>query len=472
MEHLGPIAAPDLASRLGLPPGEVSRALLDLEAEGSVLRGRFTPGLSAEANEWCDRRLLARIHRLTIGRLRREIEPVPAADFLRFLLRWQHVQPGTQLHGRRGLLEAIGQLQGLELPAPAWERHVLPARIAEYDPDDLEALCLSGAVAWARLKLASSEAEGSSPPAGEGRAPAGPSLAARAARRRQAPTRSAPLAFVLRESLPSYLDPAPHEIGRVEGLSPRAREIARFLEKRGASFLSDIARGCGLLLAQVEWALWELVARGLVTGDGIAGLRALLLPERDRLIHRKRVGVFPPRPPRGGVSRDRVAAASVPLGRWSLLRAGDPVGSGGPSQEERDEAMARQLLRRYGVVLREVLAREGRAPSWRTLLSIYRRLEARGEIRGGRFLAGFVGEQFALPEAVEGLRAVRRQKEEEPTVVISAADPLNLLGLLTPGARISPASGLSIAYRSGVPVETGELGAVRSRLGIASAGGS
>ncbi len=446
MEHIGPTTAAALAARPGLPQPDVQIALVELEGQGTVLRGRFTPGAPPEAIEWCDRRLLARIHRLTIGRLRREIEPVSAADFIRFLLRWQHVHPGTQLHGRQGLLEAIGQLQGLELPAPAWERDVLPARIAHYSPADLEALCLSGEIAWARLRP---QADASVPEA------TAAAESSRLPRRRQAPTRSAPIAFVLREDLPSFLDPAPADLASVEGLSGPARDVARHLAERGASFLPDIARATGRLPAQAEGALWELVACGLVTGDGIAGLRALLKPEEKRRLPHRRLRML-----RGGLLRERL----IPLGRWSLLHPAGPGSEPRPNREAMEEAMARQLLRRYGVIFRDLLAREGRAPAWRVLLGIYRRLEARGEIRGGRFVSGFIGEQFALPEAVDALRAVRRKRDEVETVIVTAADPLNLVGILTPGARISPYANQVIAYRAGVPVEVGDLGAVMHRL--------
>lgn len=446
MEHIGPTTEVVLAARLGLPQRDVHVALVALEGQGAVLRGRFSPDATDDAVEWCDRRLLARIHRLTIGRLRREIEPVSAADFIRFLLRWQHAYPGTQLHGREGLLQVLGQLQGLELPAPAWERDVLPARIAHYNPADLEALCLSGEVAWARLRLQPIASDSDVEPALD---------AGRRARRRQAPTRSAPLAFVLRQGLASFLDPAPPHPASVEGLSPAARDVASHLAERGASFLADIARATGRLPAQVEGALWELVAHGLVTGDGLAGLRALLKPEEKRRLPHRRLRML-----RGAVLRERL----LPLGRWCLLHPAGAEQEPRPQREAMEEAMTGQLLRRYGVVYRELLTREGRAPTWRILLGIYRRLEARGEIRGGRFVAGFVGEQFALPEAVEALRAVRRKKDEAETVIVSAADPLNLVGIVTPGVRLSPYSGQVIAYRAGIPVEVGDLGAVRQRL--------
>jgi ATP-dependent Lhr-like helicase len=438
MEVVGPITVSALADRLGMSACAIEAAMLALESGGIVLRGRFTPETSIDAVEWCDRRLLARIHRLTIGRLRREIEPVPAADYLRFLFRWQNVHPGSQLHGREGILQVIGKLQGLELPAPAWERDVLPARVARYNRSDLEQLCLSGVVAWGRLGL-----RGDTPEDGE------------IPRRRLAPTRSASLGLVLREDLSHFLEPGTVGPEEMKGLSSTSRAVLRHLQARGASFLAEIAKATGSLESQTEGALWELVARGLVTGDGIAGLRMLLEKgEAKREPYRRFRAI------RGGLARAR----HVPVGRWSLLREpGDAIRSRGEDPGTA-EAFARQLLRRYGVIFRDLLARETRAPSWRTLLGIYWRLEARGEIRGGRFVQGFTGEQFALPEAVESLRAVRRKRDEHEVILIAAADPLNLVGILTPGSRVPTLSSQAILYVNGVPVEIGEPHALRSRL--------
>jgi len=437
MSVVGPTTVGALAERLKLPPARVEAALARLEAEGQALRGSFLPG--SRAAEWCDRALLARIHRLTLGRLRKEIEAVSPVEFLRFLLHWQHAQPGTRLHGRDGVLEIIRQLEGLELPGPAWERDVLPARIADYDPADLEDLCLAGEVVWGRLRLA--------PAAGDEL----PETARE--RRRAAPTRSAPLAFVLRQDLDALLEPAPAGFTPAD-LSPAAAGALEFLDAHGASFLGDIARGIHRLPSEVEDALWELVASGLVTGDGIAGLRTLLLPEDKRQPRRRHLRALP------GRAR---SARLMPVGRWSLLRGGIAACvEAGDGVERR----ARLLLRRYGLLVRELCSRERHAPPWRDLLAVLRRLEARGEVRGGRFVEGLVGEQFALPEAVEALRATRRQASRGEVVLISAADPLNLLGIILPGARLSPYSGQTIAYRDGLPVEVGELGAVRSRLQI------
>jgi len=429
LEITGPTTATALAAMLGLPRNVVEQALVALEVSGVVLRGEFTG--SAAETEWCERVLLARIHRLTLGELRREIEPVTAADFMRFLFRWQHIAPGMQLHGRAGVEEIVGQLQGLELPAPAWEQHVLPARVANYDPRALEELCLGGVVSWGRLRPNVKEDDTET-------------LPARKKRRRQSPGRAAPISFVLRDDLHYFL---PAHNGGVR-LSGSARAALEYLEKHGASFLTDVARGAGLLKAGAEAALWELVAAGLVTGDGIAGLRTLLLPENKRQ-SRRRLRI---------VSGGRAPERLMPVGRWSLWR------THAAAAEESAEFITRQLLRRYGVVLRELLARESAAHSWRSVLDVCRRLEARGEIRGGRFVNGFVGQQFALPEAVEVLRAIRREKKSE-TILVSAADPLNLAGILTPGPRVSPYSGLTIAFTDGMPADIGPLGAVLSKLG-------
>jgi len=439
MECSGPVTTTGLAERIGLRAGDVEIALAALEGSGAVMRGRYTPG--AETTEWCERRLLSRIHRLTLGRLRREIEAVTTADFMRFLFRWQHVQQGTQLHGRDGLAQVIGQLQGLELPAPAWEEHVLPARVRPYDPGDLEYLCLSGMVTWGRL----------APNGGAGDEDNGhqPEGTRRRARRRQAPTRNAPIAFVLRDDLAYFLD-RPHEARDVfDDLPSAAADVARYLQQRGASFLADIVKGTRRMPSEAEDALWDLVSRGLVSGDGVAGLRRLLrVGVKRRQEHRLRgLGLRP-------------HVRSLPVGRWALWQpGGEPV-----SRYEAVEALAKQFLRRYGVVFRDLLARERTAPAWRVLLESYRRWEAQGEIRGGRFVDGFIGEQFALPEAVETLRAVRRAQAENEVVVISAADPLNMAGILLPGARVSPFSGMAIAHRNGAPIDVAPLGALLSRL--------
>ncbi len=442
MEVLGPVTVPALAQRLGLAGAKIEAALLALEGDGVVLRGEFT-GSPTGGLEWCDRALLARIHRLTLGRMRREIEAVSPADFMQFLLVWQHVSPGTQLRGREGVLEVIRQLQGLELPAPAWEQFVLPARVKEYDPSDLENLCLAGSVTWGRLRpnIEQPETDASS------------QTVKRRRRRFLAPTRTAPISFLLREELDFFLEGLLLAWDEARDLSTAAREVGRYLERRGASFLNDIARATGLLKVKTEEALWQLVAHGYATGDGIAGLRVLLTPAAKRLTGRRRLRV---------IAGGRAAERLMPVGRWSLWREINHDTELSPEQIA--ERRAWQLLRRYGIVIRELLARESSAPPWRSLLKIYRRLEARGEIRGGRFVNGFVGEQFALPEAVERLRELRRDKHDNEPVLLSSADPLNLVGILTPGSRLSPYSTQVIAYRKGISVDTGPLAAVMSRL--------
>ncbi len=372
-ECSGPLRASELALNFSMPRELVDMALAQLEAEGQILRGQFTSGSELE---WCHRRLLARIHRLTIGRLRREIEPVTTAEFYAFLNRWQHLSSGSQLHGLDGTLQIIKQLQGSEFAAAAWETEILPRRVARYEPDYLDQLCLAGEVSWGRL---------SPHPAFErDEQVTGQNGAIR--QRRVRPTRVAPLAIFLREDA-GWLLATPQPSPR-ESLSHPAREVLAVLETRGASFFADLTRSTGRLASEVEDALWELVAAGLVTADGFENLRALLDPKRRR-----------------GEGRGRTARPRHAPGRWALIRHTEAPPDGNA------EAFAHQLLRRWGIVFRDAAHREPLAPAWRDLLVVLRRLESRGEIRGGRFVASFVGEQFALPEALDLLRAVRRNGE-------------------------------------------------------------
>jgi ATP-dependent helicase Lhr and Lhr-like helicase len=408
-ESGGPYRASELAARLAMARDLVDAALAQLEAEGQILRGRFTPGASPDEPEWCHRRLLARIHRLTIGRLRREIEPVTTADFVRFLHRWQHVAPGAQLHGADGVLHVIRQLQGYEISAAAWEAEILPSRVAHYSPEFLDQLCLSGEVMWGRLSPHPAFDNGD-----DGR------------QHRVRPTRVAPLTLFLREDAEWLLSgPQPAPDG---SLSHPAREVLAELQQRGASFFPELARATGRLASEVEDALWELVAAGLVTADGFENLRALVDPKRRR-----------------GEGRGRLARPRHAAGRWALLRR-----PAAPRGEISPASFARQLLQRWGVVFRDLAARETLAPPWRDLLVELRRMEARGEIRGGRFAQAFLGEQFALPEALDLLRAVRRAGESGDLPEASPADPLAhalvraaspLVG--TPGAQaLQPVSGV------------------------------
>jgi ATP-dependent Lhr-like helicase len=421
VQHSGPVRASQLSEFLGVPSAEIGKTFLRLEASGAVLRGQFTgiiADLATRETEWCDRRLLARIHRLTLGRLRNEIQPVTAAQFMRWLLRWQHVAPSTQLLGERGTLEALRQLQGYEAPANAWERQILARRVANYDPKVLDQLCLTGAVGWGRLSphpaLLDDSREGT---------------------RRVVPTSVAPITFFVREDS-DWMIPRRSEDGTdaAKGLSPGAAEVLQFLTQRGASFFPDIVRGTGKLKSEVESALWELVAGGIITADGFDNLRALIDPKR-----------------RSGHGSGRTSRPRHSAGRWSLLY---PIES--DDRTAALEATCRMLLNRYGVVFREVLTREAILPRWREVLMALRRLEDRGEIRGGRFVSGFLGEQFALPVAVESLRATRDQQCAGETIVLSAADPLNLVGIIVPGDRIPAVSGRYVAFQNGVAIDAGD----------------
>ena len=451
---LGPVTAARLARDMGLTPIDVDVALVALEAEGCILRGRFT--LDAPTQEWCERRLLARIHRYTLGRLRREIEPATRAEFTRFLFEWQRVQPDDRREGDEALAAVVEELEGFAAPAAAWEAEILPARMTAFAPDMLDRLCLSGRASWAR-----------------------PAAPARDVRRRSfGPIRSTPIALFSRQGrrhAPLWLAPAPeddepraeaptspdatpspsredtaledsrvsaapgvaaagdardmaHESQTPAPLTAGARKILACLRARGASFFDEILAETGAAGPDASAALGELITRGIVSADGFSGLRAFI-----------------------GASARRFHAVAE-AGRWSCVprRA---AGSDGVDDREA-EAIARTLLRRYGVVFKALLARESIGAPWRQLLREFRRLEARGEIRGGRFVAGFTGEQYALPEAVETLRRVRRTPADGTVIVVSAADPLNLAGIVSLGARIPAAASTRIAYRDGVPIAT------------------
>ncbi len=433
MSHLGPISASQLGNLLGLPGSEIERALLRMEVSGAVLRGQFTDKASRVAapaphktepeHEWCDRRLLARIHRLTVATLRKQIEPVTAAQFMRWLLRWQHVAPDAQVQGERATLDVLRQLQGFEIPANAWERQILSRRIANYDPKWLDQLCLTGAVGWGRLSPHPATLDDTA-----------------AGKRRVIPTSVAPITFFIREESDWM---APHHPAsgltsgspassqpEARGLSEVARQVLDFLRQRGASFFADIVRGTDRLKAEVETALWELVAGGLITADGFDNLRSLIDPKR-----------------RAGQGSGRAARPRHSTGRWALLYTDQAT-----DRNRAVEATCWMLLKRYGIVFRDLLSRETNLPKWRELQMAFRRLEDRGEIRGGRFVDGFLGEQFALPVAVESLRATRKLPKTGEMIVLSAADPLNLVGILVPGERVPAISGKTVTFNDGVAI--------------------
>jgi ATP-dependent Lhr-like helicase len=419
IEHSGPVTARVLADLLGLPQSEIDKFLLQLEASGAILRGKFTDPATPET-EWCERRLLARIHRLTLGRLRREIQPVTAAQFMRWLFQWQHVAQGSQLLGERGTLEALRQLQGYEAPANTWEHHVLARRVVNYDPKHLDQLCLSGAIGWSRFS------------------PHPATLMDASERgRRVTPTSVAPITFFARDDADWISSPHAEQSNEQRtGLSPSARAVFEFLKDRGASFFPDIVRGTRKLKAEVETALWELVAVGLITADGFDNLRALIDPKR-----------------RAGQGHGRLSRPRDSVGRWSLLFHGE---SADPNTKM--EAICWMLLKRYGVVFRELLTRESILPSWREVLFALRRLEDRGEIRGGRFVDGFVGSQFALPIAIESLRASRNEPPTGEIVTVSAADPLNLSGILVPGEKVPANSRRFVTFQDGIAIEENSQG--------------
>jgi len=425
---VGPTTASDLGAALAITETDATAALLTLESEGAVLRGHFSPKTTEPSEsrtvEWCDRRLLARIHRYTLNRLRAEIAPVSAADFMRFLFAWQHVEPSSRLIGIDGLREVIAQLDGIEAPARAWERDVLSARVDQYDASMLDLLCLTGSVAWARLSSGPTHVVGATP-----------------------------IALFLREHTNAWLSLSPvgqafmacpvgqtsHgaslELHDAQAIKARATGILLLhLETHGASFANEMASACNLTDEELRGAIAELVACGAISSDGFEGLRAI-------------VGTMPNR----ATARLNRASAS---GRWFLVRK-PTERSERPERSEREiavETFAWTLLRRYGVIFRRLLTREALDVPWRELARVYRRLEARGEIRGGRFVTGMSGEQFALPDAVERLREIRRSAHDDRLIPLSAADPLNLTGIIAGEERIRASAANRIVYRNGVPV--------------------
>ena len=423
VECSGPLTAAELVRSLGIALDDIVYALACLENEGVVLRGSFRTHVEEE--EFCDRRILSRIHRSTIDTLRREVEPVSSAAFMRFLLRWQHVDPAAQLQGDGGLLAAIEQLQGFESASGAIEDEVLLSRVSDYRPVMLDRLCLGGEVLWGRVSLQASETQnGTSSPLS-----------------RSAFSRATPITMVLRNSLDWILGPTGQY---AEGLTGATKEVVEFLNKRGASFLSDIVSATQRLPSDVEEALWTLAASGRVTVDGVEALRHRLGGTARRPRPNGRNG-RPNNPPNQNRRRG--------YSRWSLLEPFDPVA-------DRSEPIARQLLNRYGVVFPELLARDALTYRWRDLVRVFRRLEARGEIRGGRFVSGFIGEQFALPEAIEFLRKTKNAEPDGHFIAISACDPLNLAGILSPGHKVPAVIRNRLVIRDGVPIVSMENGSV------------
>ncbi len=442
---LGPITVDEIAASLMLAVNEIEPALLRLEADGHVMRGQFSPkvqclpgsaqGCAGESaasladsadTEYCERHLLARIHRYTLGRLRREIEPVEPRDFMRFLFDWQHVAKGSQGAGPDALAATLAQLEGYEAAAGAWESELLPTRIADYDIAWLDELSMSGRIVWTRLRAASQGAHAGA----------------------AGPLRSTPIVLLPRQRLALWTA-LTAEAAVTQPPSSRARLAADWLRTHGASFFDELVDGTRLLRTELENALAELVALGSINADSFAGLRALLTPASKRPARRRNR-----RPELWGIQD---------AGRWALIRKPSAQPESGQPQRSRGAAhppatlehIARTLLRRYGVVAWRLLEREAAwLPPWRELRGVYHRLEARGEIRGGRFIAGIAGEQFALPEAIGLLRSVRQRAYDGSLVCVSGADPLNQLGTLLPGARLPALTGARVLYRDGVPIAT------------------
>lgn len=467
LEICGPVTTEETARRIGITISQADAALESLEGDGVVLRGRFTsrsflpelmvsdipgrterrespdhctlPGVEREtsedsrpaarqraSSEWCHRRLLARIHRLTMDGLRRQIEPVSVDVFMRFLFRHHGIVESHRREGMNGLFEAIGQLQGLDIPSVAWERDILPLRIASYRTEWLDELCLTGEVGWMRLFPPPRNPEKSRPMA---------SL-----------TRIAPMSIYLREDLRWLTDRAPSP--EFEGLSSPATQLLEILTARGAMFGTDLQAETRMLNDHLDDALGELVARGLITADGFSGLRNLVA---EKQISSRRNN-------RGRAERIRIVRS--PVGRWSIARretVADTTEAVSPAMasSEINTEWAWQLLRRWGIVFRDLLQNEDGSPAWFELLQVFRRLEARGEIRGGRFITGVAGEQFALTDTVQKLRQIRDEIQQTPQqelVVINAADPLNLVGVLTKYDRVPRTASNRVAFINGAPV--------------------
>jgi ATP-dependent Lhr-like helicase len=433
MTGLGPTTADALTASLALPRSNIDVALLKLESEGYVMRGRFSADATDE--EWCERHLLARIHRYTIGKLRREIEPVEPRDFMRFLLDWQRVSKDARVSGPEALAGVLSQLEGFEAPAGAWEAELLPARVTDYSISWLDDLCTAGRVAWTRLRGAATNVDGNA---------------------RSAPVRATPIVLLPRRQLALWTRLTAGRREDEPALSSRAAKVADALREHGASFFDDLAGEAHLLRTELEDALAELVARGRVHCDSFAGLRALLVPQSKRPSNHARRG------------RRASLFGIEDAGRWTLARRTTTAAATPPDDIEH---VARTLLRRYGVVCWRLLEREAAwLPPWRDLLRVYHRLEARGEIRGGRFVAGLSGEQFALPEAIASLRQVRRRAPDGAMVALSALDPLNLVGTLLPGTKVPRQFGARLVLRDGIPLGTLVAGTIDLSSGLSTDG--
>ncbi|MEL7586876.1 MAG: DEAD/DEAH box helicase [Prolixibacteraceae bacterium] len=414
LEITGPTTAESLSNLMQLPTEAINQALYRLENEGFVLRGNFS---GKDKAEWCERRLLARIHRYTIRKLRSEIQPVSSADYMRFLFSWHQIMPGTQAQGPTALEHVLQKLEGYEAPAAAWEGDILPARVADYDYQWLDMLCVAGKISWGRFRT---------------------SVMADKERKMTPPIKTTPVSFVSRRHLDSWKSRQSATVDSLaDVVSPKAAQVFAVLQSQGALFFDDIIRKTGLFQSQGEDVLGELISAGLITSDSFTGLRALLLPDKFKT--------------NAGSRRDTGLFSMNYAGRWSLLTNMTEEGILHDPQAE-TETIAWALLRRYGILFRRLAEKENLAPPWRDLVRVLRLLELQGQIRGGRFVEGVWGEQFALPEAITGLRQIVKTEKSGMLVAVSAADPLNLTGVLSPGKRVPGYFGNRILYRDGVPV--------------------
>ena len=415
-----------LAEATTLTPGRVTAGLAYLEQSGFALQGSYTtdPGIAVDTApvevEWVSRRLLARMHSYSRRTRRGGVEPATAQDFMRFLLRWQHVAPGCQLVGEVGLLTVVEQLQGFDAAAVAWEPDLLGARMRRYDPAWLDRLCHDGEVAWLRTN----------PPARDLDAPA------------VAPSKATPISLVARVDLPWLLMASRSTGDPGEPVVGATAEVIEVLRERGACFAGELGAATNRLPEDIERALWDGVARGLVMSDGFGAIRARVNPS-SRSSQGRRFSRLARGP--------RLATAAA--GRWSLVPNAEAVALSDLAAADRDElaeAVAELLLHRWGVLFRDLVVHDSFRFPWRDLQWALRRLEDRGLVRGGRFVSGFSGEQYALPAAHEQLTQVRRSPKEGERITVNATDPLNLVGVIVPGARVPAVRTRRVTFVDGV----------------------
>jgi len=411
LEALGPVTVSSLSETFGLLNFDIDQSLLKLEGEGFVFRGNFTPGF--DEFQWCERRLLARINKYTLTKLRREIEPVSASDFMIFLFSWQGVISDEQPEGVEALKKVLDQLEGFEAPAASWEGDIFSTRLKNYDHTWMDTLCLSGSAAWGRFRTGNIKGG-----------------------KKSSPIKTTPITIVKRTNLGIWKNIGKVPENNLEDLSHNAKKVFEFVSSKGASFFEEIISGSKCLRTETETALAELVAKGLITSDSYTGLRALLVRSKYKTEKGRR--------------RKRISFNMEGASRWSLIRNVENENKDKKLSEEM-RAVAQIFLSRYGVVFRKLLERESFAPPWRDLVRTLRLLELRGEVRGGRFVDGVTGEQFALPEAVASLRDMRRKKKTGDLVSLSASDPLNLMGIITPGRKVASHYKNRVLYRDGVP---------------------